>query len=85
MRRLLHHPTGDRNLVTITHEDALTFAKETAQAFGVGESKTVPFDKDRAKKDVAGEGDAKRKGKKGKKSAPKSAPADTTAEPTGDA
>ena len=38
-----------------------------AAAFGVGESKTVKFDGERAKKDVKGEGETKTKGKKGKK------------------
>jgi len=35
-----------------------------ADNFGVGKSRTVDFDKERAKKDVAGDGDAKPKGKK---------------------
>lgn len=60
------HPTGDRKPARITHEDALKYATEAAKAFGVGESKTVEFDKERAKKDVKGEGDTKTKGKKAK-------------------
>lgn len=64
-------PTGKRNPVEIDHEkDALAYAAAAAEAFGVGESRTVPFDKDRAKKDVKGEGNTKTKGKKGKKGAP---------------
>ncbi|MCA9209990.1 MAG: type I-U CRISPR-associated protein Cas7, partial [Planctomycetales bacterium] len=63
------YPTGDRKPCTITHESALEFATEAAEAFGVGESKTVPFDKDKAKADVKGEGDTKTKGKKSKKPA----------------
>jgi CRISPR-associated protein Csb1 len=58
-------PTGERKPATITHEAALKYATEAAAAFGVGESKTVPFDKERAKRDVKGgvaEGD-KAKGK----------------------
>jgi hypothetical protein len=35
----------------------------------VGESRTVPFDREKAKADVRGEGDTKTKGKKGKKAA----------------
>jgi CRISPR-associated protein Csb1 len=63
------YPTGERKSVAITHEAALEFAKEAATAFGVGESRTVDFDKERAKKDVQGESDTKTKKKavKGKK------------------
>lgn len=61
-------PTGERTQASITHEEALVYATATAKAFGVGESKTVVFDKERAQKDVTGEGDAKTKGKKAKKS-----------------
>ena len=50
----------------VTHEDALEFAKQAAEAFGIGADRTVEFDKERAKKDVKGEGDTK-KGKKGSK------------------
>lgn len=61
------HSTGERKPCSITHAIALEYATEAAKAFGVGESKTVPFDKERAKIDVKGEGDTKTKGKKGKK------------------
>jgi CRISPR-associated protein Csb1 len=61
------HPTGERRPATITHEDALTYAQEAARAFGVGEDRTIQFEKDRARKDVAGE--AKAEGKKAKKGA----------------
>jgi CRISPR-associated protein Csb1 len=61
------HATGERKPATITHESALEYATAAAEAFGVGESKTVEFDKERAKKDVKGEGDTKTKGKKAKK------------------
>jgi hypothetical protein len=60
-------PTGARVAVKLTDDEALAFANVAAQAFGVGPSKTVPFDTERAKKDVKGEGDTKTKGKKGKK------------------
>lgn len=62
------HPDGTRKPCTITHEQALTFATEAAKAFGVGESKTVLFEKDKAKADVTDSGDAKNKSKKGRKS-----------------
>ena len=61
------HATGKRLPAKITHEDALAYARETAKEFGVGESHTVEFDKARAKKDIAGEGNTKSKGKKAKK------------------
>lgn len=68
------YPTGDRKPAKITHEDALQYATAAAEAFGVGESMTVEFDKERAKKDVKGDGNAK-KGKKGAKQTD-AAPAD---------
>lgn len=61
-------PTGERLAVKLTQDEVLKFATAAAKEFGVGESKTVPFDTERAKKDVKGEGDTKTKGKKGKKS-----------------
>jgi len=60
-------PSGERKPATVTHDAALKYAIATAKAFGVGESKTVDFDKKRAERDVKGEGDTKTKGKKGKK------------------
>lgn len=68
------HPTGERKPTKITHGDALKYATATAKAFGVGASRTVAFDKERAKKDIKGEGDAKTKGKKGKKTGAQSDP-----------
>ncbi len=59
--------TGGRKPASVTHAQALEYAKLTAAAFGVGESRTVKFDGERAKKDVKGEGETKTKGKKGKK------------------
>jgi CRISPR-associated protein Csb1 len=61
------HPSGERKPAQINHDAALEYAKSAAKAFGVGESKTVEFDKERAKKDIQGDGDTKTKGKKGKK------------------
>lgn len=75
------HPDGRRVPCSLTHEQAVKFAQAAAKEFGVGESRTVDFDKERAKKDVSGEGDAKTKPKKAKKSkdaAPGSAPAQET-------
>lgn len=62
------HPDGSRKPGKITHDAALDFATEAAKAFGVGESRTVPFEKERAKRDVktdeSGKGKPKRGGKK---------------------
>ena len=58
---------GERKPAKVTHDAALKYATEAAKAFGVGESRTVAFDKERAKKDVKAEGETKTKGKKGKK------------------
>lgn len=60
---------GTRSELTIKHADALTFAKLAAEAFGVGESKTVKFDPNLAKKDIAGESDTKATRKKTAKAA----------------
>lgn len=65
---ILVHGDGRRDPATITSDDALSFAKVAASAFGVGEDRTVAFDKELAKKDVTGEGDAE-KSKKMKKAA----------------
>jgi CRISPR-associated protein Csb1 len=59
--------TGERNALKLTQKDVLPYAQAAANAFGVGASKTVNFDKERAKKDVA-DPDAKGKSKKPKKS-----------------
>jgi len=61
------YPTGERKPCSITHARALEYATDAAKAFGVGESKTVPFDKEKAKADVRGDSDTKTKGKKNKK------------------
>ncbi|HUY35661.1 MAG TPA: type I-U CRISPR-associated RAMP protein Csb1/Cas7u [Pirellulales bacterium] len=49
------YPNGDRQPANMTHETAIKYATATAQAFGVGDNKTVEFDKDRARKDVKGD------------------------------
>jgi len=59
---------GTRTDATITHETALEYAKASAAAFGVGDSKTVEFDGRIAKADLAGKAAEKaaKKAKKGK-------------------
>jgi CRISPR-associated protein Csb1 len=58
------YPTGERKPFTLSHDDALAYARAAAVAFGVGESRTVEFDKERAKRDVTGDGDKKKSKKK---------------------
>ncbi len=53
------HPNGNRKPCTVTPQMALAFATEAAEAFIVGESKTVPFDTVRAKNDVKADVDGK--------------------------
>lgn len=53
------HATGKREPCQLTHDDAKKYAEVAAKAFIVGADKQVEFDKDLAKKDVAGEGDTK--------------------------
>lgn len=61
----LVHANGKRETFTLSHDEALAFAKLAAEAFKVGDSITARFDPELAKKDIAGEGDVKptRKGK----------------------
>ncbi len=66
----LVHGDGRRDPATVGHDDALVFARAAAQAFGVGEDRSVAFDKELAKKDVTGEGEAE-KSKKAKTKAAK--------------
>jgi CRISPR-associated protein Csb1 len=56
------HADGRREDVSVSHQDALEYAREAALAFAVGPSKTVDFDRGLAKKDVTPE----EKPKKGK-------------------
>ena len=44
--------TGDRAIISLTSKDALDFATRTAKAFGVGEDRTVVFEKDRVTRDA---------------------------------
>ncbi len=61
------YPNGDRKPATVTHEAALSFARAAAKQFGVGENRSAEFDKERAKRDVAGDGEGKKKRKKDRK------------------
>ena len=58
---------GQRKPCKIDHASAIEYAILAAEDFVVGESRTVPFDREKALKDVKGEGTAKSKSKKGKK------------------
>jgi CRISPR-associated protein Csb1 len=51
---------GKREDAALSHEVALEYAKAAAEAFGVGDSKEVPFDVDRAKTDVSEAGESKK-------------------------
>jgi len=46
------HRDGRRDPAGLSHQDALAFAEVAAEAFGVGESRAVDFDKKKAKADV---------------------------------
>lgn len=59
------HPTGERKAFTLSHQDAIAYARAAARAFGVGDSQTVEFDRERARRDAAGD-DKKPKPKKTK-------------------
>jgi len=67
------HPDGRRDPCGISHDAALEFATAAAREFGVGESRTVPFEKQRAQRDVKGDETGKGKSKKGGKKAGASA------------
>jgi CRISPR-associated protein Csb1 len=68
------HFDGRRLQSDLTADVALAFATEAAKAFGVGQSRTVPFEKERAKRDVKADDSGKPKGKKGKKDVAPDAP-----------
>lgn len=63
------HADGKRVPLKVTHDDAVAYAEAAAKAFGVGQARAVEFDKEKAKQDVAGDGEGKAKkgGKKGGK------------------
>lgn len=60
------YSTGERKTCTVTHQAALEYAKEAAQAFGVGANREEPFDAERAKKDLQGKEGKSTKAKKAK-------------------
>ncbi len=82
----LIHSEGTREAMKLTHAEALKFAHVVAISFGVGVDRSVEFDKDLAKKDVAGEGATKVTRKAGEKKAAAAAKktAKAGAEPTAD-
>ena len=61
------YPDGQRKPCGITHDGALKFATEAARMFGVGESRIVSFEKERAKRDVKADSGKKGKSKQRKK------------------
>ncbi|MDR0967119.1 MAG: type I-U CRISPR-associated protein Cas7 [Myxococcales bacterium] len=46
------HPSGERKSFSLTHAQALAYAKAAAEAFGVGESRVSQFTKERAQADI---------------------------------
>jgi len=56
---MLVHSDGVREAIRLDHAEAMKFASAAAKAFVVGPDKLVEFDKELAKKDIAGEGDNK--------------------------
>ncbi|HRI16403.1 MAG TPA: type I-U CRISPR-associated protein Cas7, partial [Verrucomicrobiota bacterium] len=58
------YPDGKRETFTVTHEQALAFAKDASAAFGVGENQKVVFDAKLADADLK---EAKKEGKGGRK------------------
>ena len=60
------YPSGERKSLALSQDNALAYALEAANAFGVGPSRTVDFDRESAKRDLAGDGEKKAKGKKAK-------------------
>lgn len=50
---------GRREALELTHDEALGFAKKAAEAFGVGENRTVKFDTVLAKEETTGDGKKK--------------------------
>ncbi|HEY1949307.1 MAG TPA: type I-U CRISPR-associated RAMP protein Csb1/Cas7u [Bryobacteraceae bacterium] len=61
------YPDGRREDIAVTHAQALEFAKAGAAEFVVGPSKEVFFDKERAKRDLSGDGARKPKATAAKK------------------
>ncbi|MCS6866128.1 MAG: type I-U CRISPR-associated RAMP protein Csb1/Cas7u [Gemmataceae bacterium] len=61
------YPDGSRRECTITHEQALQYATEAAQKFGVGNNAEISFEKEKAQADVTESGSDKGKTKKASK------------------
>jgi CRISPR-associated protein Csb1 len=61
--REFHEVYGDGRRVpaTVTHQEALQYARATLSDFGVGANRTVDFDRELAKRDVSGEANGERK------------------------
>ncbi len=60
---------GRRVAAKLTHVDAVEYARAAANDFGIGENRTVDFDKERSRKDLAGDGDNEKKARKSKRGA----------------
>ena len=58
------HSDGRRVPANVTSSEALEYARATAGDFGVGKNVAVDFDTERAKKDISGDSNGDRKGKK---------------------
>lgn len=69
------HFDGRRQPCDIAHDAAIQFATDAADAFGVGESLMVPFEKERAKRDVKADETGKTKAKRSSKKSDTSAEA----------
>lgn len=72
----LVYATGKREDLMLTHQQAIAFAERAAVEFKVGDSLSVKFDPDLAKKDLSGEGDVKATRKKSAKAAAETKPED---------
>jgi len=60
---------GRRVAANLTHDDAVAYARAVANDFVVGENRSVDFDRELAKKDLAGDGDNEKKARKSKRGA----------------
>lgn len=60
-------PNGQRQPCGVTHDAAHNYAAAAADAFGVGESRVVQFEKERAERDVTADDSKKSKTKRGNK------------------
>ncbi len=77
------YPDGKRKPCSVDHETAIEFATAAATEFGVGESRTVPFEKERAKRDVNADETGKAKGKGNAKRGSKKAAQESNESETG--